>query len=159
MRQGKENMVAGKYRAVRWDIRGSIIAEWFGQAKSDDDACSQLAIHLSRTAQADVLFDEILKIADTPDIGVKTVTKASGVETIEGDMIEHRRLQIDARKWIAARLAPKKYGDKQAIEHSGPDGKPIRPVIALTDDMRARALLMFAEKTGFRLVKRDPADE
>jgi hypothetical protein len=29
------------------------------------------------------------------------------------------RLQIDARKWVAARLLPKKWGDKQEIEHSG----------------------------------------
>ena len=35
-----------------------------------------------------------------------------GVETTEGDMIEHRRLQVDARKWLAGKLAPKKYGDK-----------------------------------------------
>ena len=47
--------------------------------------------------QADVLFDEMLHIADTPVVGLKTITKASGVETVEGGMIEHRRLQIDAR--------------------------------------------------------------
>jgi hypothetical protein len=31
--------------------------------------------------------------------------------TKKGDMLGHRRLQIDARKWLAAKLAPKKYGD------------------------------------------------
>ena len=71
----------------------------------------------ARDLQADTIFDQILDIADTPQIGVKTTTKASGVETTEGDMIEHRRLQIDARKWMAGKLAPKKYGDK--IEHTG----------------------------------------
>jgi hypothetical protein len=45
----------------------------------------------ARTAQADVLFDEMLPIADTPVVGLKTITKASGVETVEGGMIEHRR--------------------------------------------------------------------
>jgi terminase small subunit-like protein len=33
-------------------------------------------------------------------------------------MIEHRRLQIDARKWMAGKLRPRKYGDKQP----DPDG-------------------------------------
>jgi len=66
----------------------------------------------ARTAQADVLFDEMLHIADTPVVGLKTITKASGVETVEGGTIEHRRLQIDARKRIIARMAPNKYGDK-----------------------------------------------
>jgi hypothetical protein len=30
-------------------------------------------------------------------------------------MLGHRRLQIDARKWIASKLKPKKYGEKLAI--------------------------------------------
>lgn len=29
------------------------------------------------------------------------------------------RLQIDARKWRASKLAPKKYGDKLDVEHAG----------------------------------------
>jgi hypothetical protein len=28
----------------------------------------------------------------------------------------HRRLQVDARKWAASKLAPKKYGDKLDID-------------------------------------------
>ena len=74
----------------------------------------------ARDAYADVKFDEILHIADTPLLGKKTVTKADGgKEIIEGDMIEHRRLQIDARKWVLARLAPKKYGDMNKLEVAG----------------------------------------
>ena len=80
----------------------------------------------AREVQADALFDEALDIADTPVVGVKTVTKATGVETTEGDMIEHRRLQIDTRKWIAGKLRPKKYGDRSQMEISGPDGGPIQ---------------------------------
>ena len=65
------------------------------------------------------LADEILRIADTPEVGIKTTTKATGVETVEGDMIEHRRLQVDARKWMLSKMLPKKYGDKIQQEHSG----------------------------------------
>lgn len=61
------------------------------------------------------LADELLEIADTPQLGVKTTHKASGTETTEGDMIEHRRLQVDARKWMLAKMLPKKYGDRQVI--------------------------------------------
>lgn len=66
--------------------------------------------------QAEFYVEQAIEISDTPLIGQKTVTKAAGTEITEGDMIEHRRLQIDIRKWTAARLAPKKYGDpgKQA---------------------------------------------
>jgi hypothetical protein len=83
----------------------------------------------ARGIQADVLFDEIHQIADTPQKGTKTVRRGEGdnstVETTEADMIEHRRLQIDARKWLIGKMAPKKYGDKQQIEHAGPDGGPV----------------------------------
>ena len=79
----------------------------------------------ARLVQADVLFDEIIKIADTPVIGVKTITKPSGVETTEGDMIEHRRLRVDARKWVAAKLAPKKYGEKVETTLKGDANNPI----------------------------------
>ena len=75
----------------------------------------------AREVQADTLADQILDIANTPVIGTKTVTKVTGVEVTEGDMIEHRRLQVDARKWYASKLAPKKYGDKidANLNHTG----------------------------------------
>jgi hypothetical protein len=41
-----------------------------------------------------------------------------------GDMVERSRLQIDSRKWLAAKLAPKKYGDKLELA-----GDPDRPII------------------------------
>lgn len=66
----------------------------------------------ARELQAETLADEILDISNTTVLGVKTKTTADGVETVEGDMIEHRRLQVDARKWLASKMAPKKYGDR-----------------------------------------------
>lgn len=82
----------------------------------------------ARDDQADTLADEIHAIADEPMVGKKVTTKANGdVETVEGDMIEHRRLRVDARKWIAAKLKPKKYGDFSRQEHTGADGKPLLP--------------------------------
>ena len=73
----------------------------------------------AREDQAETLFDQMVTIADTPLIGTKTVTKATGVEMTEGDMIEHRRLQVETRKWVLGKMAPKKYGERQQIEHSG----------------------------------------
>jgi hypothetical protein len=78
----------------------------------------------ARECQADGYVDEAVDIADTPQEGVKTKTMPDGkIETTTGDMIEHRRLQIDARKWAAAKLHPKKYGDKLAL--TDPDGGPL----------------------------------
>jgi len=70
------------------------------------------------------LADEILRISDTPKAGVKTKVNDKGeVETTEGDMIEHRRLQVDSRKWMLSKMLPKVYGDK--ITHQGDAENPI----------------------------------
>lgn len=66
----------------------------------------------AREVRADVLFEEIVTIADTPIEGEKTKISEKGIEVIKGDMTEHRKLQIDARKWVVAKMQPKKYGDR-----------------------------------------------
>lgn len=81
----------------------------------------------AREAQADTLADEVLHIADTQEVGEKRVQKQSGVEVTTGDMVEHRRLRVDARKWYAAKLCPRKYSEK--FQHGGdPDGSPMQIV-------------------------------
>ena len=39
------------------------------------------------------------------------------------------RVKIDALKWIAARRAPLKYGEKVQNEHTGKDGAPIEHAV------------------------------
>lgn len=64
--------------------------------------------------------DLILDLADKSRKGVKRTVKANGdVEEVEGDMVERSRLQIDARKWILAKMLPKRYGDRLDLNHSG----------------------------------------
>ncbi len=56
----------------------------------------------AREEQADSFADEIVEIADSVPADNAEVAKA--------------KLQIDARKWKAAKLAPKKYGDKLELD-------------------------------------------
>lgn len=98
----------------------------------------------AREIQAETFADELVLIADTPLIGTKTKTVGDKVETIEGDMIEHRRLQVDTRKWVAARLLPKKYGDKLAVGGS----KEMDPI--KTEDVSDNEL---ARRVAFMLSK------
>lgn len=67
----------------------------------------------AREAQADTLFDEVLAIADQYD---------SAADKTDVDHIQRAKLRIDARKWMAGKLLPKKYGEKQAIDHTSSDG-------------------------------------
>lgn len=79
----------------------------------------------ARSDQAQLLADEIVSIADTTEVGVVVTEKPDGTETRHADMIEHRKLRIEARKWVASKLLPKKYGDKIQQELSGKDGGPL----------------------------------
>lgn len=81
----------------------------------------------AREAQADTLFDEILHIADTPQMGEKTEVSDGKIKVVSGDMIDHRRLQVDARKWMAGKLRPKKYGER--LELAGDPEAPLVPVL------------------------------
>jgi len=68
----------------------------------------------------DALAEEIIEISNTPVEGTRTKDNVlTGVTVETGDMIEHRRLQVDARKWYLSKLAPKRYGDKLEVEHKG----------------------------------------
>lgn len=74
----------------------------------------------AREAQADLLSDEIIEISDTPQEGIVIKTDKDGNRSEEkGDMLGHRKLQVDARKWKASKLAPKKYGDKLDLTSDG----------------------------------------
>lgn len=81
----------------------------------------------AREAQADVLFDEILEIAD--DGLNDTYTDAEGNERTNQDVIARSRLRVDARKWMAGKLRPKKYGEK--LELSGDPDRPLQTVVRI----------------------------
>jgi len=82
------------------------------------------------------LAEQAVEIADTPLLGVIETDKvgASGpyTEKRRADMIEHRRLQVETRKWFASKLNPKRLSDKLLAEHSGPDGGAVPVAMAVT---------------------------
>ena len=81
-----------------------------GWLEADEELSAQYA--RARENRAEKIFEEILTIADRP-----APTTYSGA-TDSGD-VQHRRLQIDARRWMLGKMSPKKYGDKIDLEHSG----------------------------------------
>jgi hypothetical protein len=74
----------------------------------------------AREEQADKLAEEIIEIAD--DGRNDTYKDAEGQIKVDHDVIARSRLRVDARKWYASKLAPKKYGDKLAV--GGADDLP-----------------------------------
>lgn len=93
----------------------STVYRWLDEQDSFRDKYAR-----ARQDQADTLADEIIRIADEPMLGETRTIKPDGtVEIKQGDMLEHRRLRVESRKWTAAKLKPKKYGDKTEVEHTG----------------------------------------
>ncbi len=72
----------------------------------------------------DAYAEEIIEISD--DGSRDTYTDEKGKEVVDREVIARSQLRIDARKWYASRLAPRKYGDKlSATQDGGDTGKPI----------------------------------
>lgn len=100
---------------------------------------------LARQAQADALFEEMLEIAD--DAAGDFVEKKSGTPglAVNAENIQRSRLRIETRKWIIARLAPKKYGER-------PEDGAIDPAAAMAPEARrariAELLARAAEDRG-----------
>ena len=62
------------------------------------------------------LADELLEIADNTHLGRERKIKDDGSEEVtEGDMLGHRTLRLNTRKWLLSKMLPKIYGDKVAV--------------------------------------------
>lgn len=87
----------------------------------------------ARELQAEYWAEEIQEIADdgTNDF-VERETKNGKVVLADHEHINRSRLRVDARKWTAARLLPRKYGDK--LQHTGDGGGAIEIVWRGDDD-------------------------
>ncbi len=72
----------------------------------------------AREEQADHYAEEIVAIADQAPGQTEHGTDSGAVQ--------HQKLRVDARKWVASKLRPKVYGDKIQQEHTGPNGTPIQ---------------------------------
>jgi hypothetical protein len=81
----------------RWLVRFPVFCEMYARARED---------------QADTNADEILQIADEmpPEF-----TDDKGRTYLDQTFIQWQKNRIDARKWTAAKLKPRKYGDRMAV--------------------------------------------
>ena len=99
------------------------------------DSCEEKLIQYVRatTTRADVIFEEILQIADTPKEGISTTESENGVFVTTSDMIQHRRLQVDSRKWMLGKMNPKKYSDKIQLDTTEFSEQPLFPDVPKND--------------------------
>jgi hypothetical protein len=89
---------------------------FWGYLSADEEAAKQYA--RARARGLDRIAEEIQDIADMVEPEAGATGKA--------------KLQIDSRKWLLSKLAPKKYGDKMDVTHAG---DPDRPLIARIEEV------------------------
>lgn len=78
----------------------------------------------AREARADFWADQVIQISDD---GTNDTYRANdGSLKVQHDHIQRSRLRVDTRKWLMARMNPKKYGEFQRTEVTGADGGPVR---------------------------------
>jgi hypothetical protein len=94
-----------------WLIKHKLFSEMYARAKED---------------QADTYSDQIIDIGE--EIPMMVITDEDGKVTkrIDPAGINRNRLRVDARKWVASKLKPKKYGDRQIL--AGDKEAPIEVV-------------------------------
>lgn len=80
----------------------------------------------ARELQAEGLVDDIMEISDDGTNDWMERNSEPGEDIgwrVNGEHIQRSKLRIDSRKWFASKVLPKKYGEKQVVEHTDADGK------------------------------------
>jgi len=81
----------------------------------------------AREEQADTLADEIIAIADEQPEIIPVVDKKTGMlieHKLDGAFLQWQKNRIEARKWTAMKLKPKKYGERVAL--AGDADNPVK---------------------------------
>jgi hypothetical protein len=100
------------------DLSTMTVLRWLDD-EDKKDFCLQYA--RAKEEQADYLAEEILEIADDSSGDIKIIKDKAGndIEVENTEFTNRSKLRVDARKWVASKLKPKKYGDKIQNEISG----------------------------------------
>lgn len=107
----------------------STVFKWLSRIEAFADQYTH-----AREAQADAIFDDILNIADDARNDWMERHGEDGIGWKEnGEALRRSVLRIDARKWMAGKLRPKKYGEKLAL--TDPEGGALTiQVVKFGDD-------------------------
>jgi hypothetical protein len=84
----------------------------------NEDAALAEQYARARENGIEVMADDILEISDEASVEARyqgeDVTLA-----LDATAVARNRLRVDTRKWLLSKMAPKKFGDKLDLNHSG----------------------------------------
>jgi hypothetical protein len=105
----------------QWIVKHDAFSDLYAKAKADG---------------AIAMAEEILDIADDGSNDYMEMLAANGDESpgvaaykLHGEHIQRSRLRVDTRKWLLAKLQPKKYGDKVDVNHDVAEGSQLASLL------------------------------
>lgn len=100
----------------------------------------------AKEESADALVEEMLDIADDGTNDWMEVHDKDGEAAgykINGEAVQRSRLRVETRKWIAAKLKPKKYSEKVDVNHGV---QPENPLASLMQQLAGKTLKPVADE-------------
>ncbi len=109
----------------------------------DDSRYSDFRDQYARAVdlRADHIFDEVIEIADdgVNDFIERLAKDGTTQIVFDSEHVQRSRLRVDARKWILARMSPRKYSDR-VVNHNVAEPAPEQ----IGEDPRSRLLSKIA---------------
>jgi terminase small subunit-like protein len=116
----------------------STVFRWLSLDKSFSDQYAR-----AREEQAESLADEIVRISDEDSATTKQFGDDDLQVVFDSTAVARNRLRVDARKWVASKLKPKKYGERQVLA-----GDPEAPLVSTPNDQIDARIAELLRKAG-----------
>lgn len=92
---------------------------FFGAVLDSDEIAKQYARAMD--IRSAIMFEQIEEIAD--DASEDVAFDNNGNPKQNSEFIQRSKLRVDARKWMLARMNPRKYSDSMNIDHTSKGAK------------------------------------
>ena len=70
--------------------------------------------------RTEAMSEDILDIADDGENDYMTIKRGDQeYEVVNREAIQRSQLRVETRKWLMAKMKPKKYGDKLEVDNTG----------------------------------------
>ena len=114
------------------------ISKWMNE-KDENGACPIGEMYArAKEAQAEFMGEELAELHNKawvpvldPDTGLPIIIDGKPIMTVDKSSAAIVRLEADNKKWLMAKLKPRRFGDKVTQEHVGEGGGPIKARIAV----------------------------
>ena len=100
----KRKYYPSRFAVIRWLQANEAFRNHYAQA---------------REMQAEYYIDDIIEIADDSE---SDMIETENGPKFNGEHVQRSRLRVDTRKWAMERMASKRYGPQQKVDHTSSDG-------------------------------------